>query len=257
MQHKRKDTSWNQVANWYNKIVGRDGHYYHEHVVIPGVLRLLQLQPSDTLVDFACGQGILARRIPSIAKYLGLDLAKDLIQAAKQQNHQSHHEFMVCDLSKLLRPRQEKFDKAALILALQNIEHAQNVMHNAANYLKPGGRLVIVLNHPCFRIPRQSAWQVDQKTKQQQRVLNRYLSPLKIPIEMNPGSAREDSKKITWSFHHSLQEYSQMLKTAGFMIEQIEEWSSDKESTGKQAHMENRARSEFPLFLAISAQLRQ
>jgi ubiquinone/menaquinone biosynthesis C-methylase UbiE len=255
VQQKRKDTSWNQVANWYNKIVGQDGHYYHEHVVIPGVLRLLQLQATDTLVDFACGQGILARRIPPIQKYLGLDLAKDLIQAAQKQNKNSRHEFMVCDLSKLLRPRQEKFDKATIILALQNIEQAPNVLHNAANYLKKNGQLVIVLNHPCFRIPRQSSWQVDQKTKQQQRVLNRYLSPLKIPIEMNPGTSQREHKKITWSFHHSLQDYSHMLAQAGFVINNIEEWSSDKESTGKQARMENRARSEFPLFMTISAQL--
>lgn len=250
MQNKKIDTSWNKVAPWYEKIVGNDGHYYHEHVVIPGVLRLLDLKNTDTLIDLACGQGILARKIPHIQKYLGLDLAKELIKEAKIKNKEKNYEFLTCDLSKILKEREEKFDKATIILALQNIEQAENVLKNAANYLKKGGKLVIVLNHPCFRIPRQSGWNIDEKNKQQQRYVNRYLSQLKIPIDMNPGR-KQEIQKITWSFHRSLQDYSQMLNRTGFTIEKIEEWASDKESVGKAAKMENRARAEIPLFMAL------
>lgn len=252
-RNSNKDTSWNKVAPWYGKIVGQDGHYYHEHVVIPGVLRLLNLKNTDTLVDLACGQGVLSRRIPSIQKYLGLDLAKELIKEAKDRNRERNHEFLVCDLNNVLRERAEKFDKATIILALQNIEQTENVIKNAATYLKTGGQLLIVLNHPCFRIPRQSGWSIDEKSKQQQRFINRYLSTLKIPIDMNPGQKEEQVKNMTWSFHHSLQDYSQMLYQNDFKIEKIEEWSSDKESSGKAAKMENRARNEIPLFMAISA----
>jgi len=34
----------------------------------------------------------------------------------------------------------------------------------------------------------------------------------------------------------------------------MEEWISDKKSTGAKARMENRSREEFPLFLALLAQ---
>lgn len=254
MQRKQKNTSWNKVATWYNKVVGNEGHYYHEHVVIPGVLKLLNLKNSDTLVDLACGQGILSRKIPSIQKYLGLDLAKELIKEAKERNRNANYDFMVCDLSKILREREEKFDKATIILALQNIEQAENVIKNAATYLKKDGQLLIILNHPCFRIPRQSGWTIDEKSKQQQRFINRYLSALKIPIDIHPGEKSQE-KNLTWSFHHSLQDYSSMLAQNGFSIERIEEWASDKESVGKAAKMENRARAEIPLFMAISAKL--
>jgi hypothetical protein len=44
-----------------------------------------------------------------------------------------------------------------------------------------------------------------------------------------------------------------MLRNAGFVITRIEEWTSDKESEGKAAKQENRARAEFPLFMAIQA----
>jgi len=41
------------------------------------------------------------------------------------------------------------------------------------------------------------------------------------------------------------------------VIEKIEEWASDKDSVGKAAKMENRARAEIPLFMAIQAKLIQ
>ena len=62
--------SWEKVAPWYNRLTddGR-GHYYHQHVVIPGVLRLLDLNskpssPNPKLVDIACGNGVLAQALP-------------------------------------------------------------------------------------------------------------------------------------------------------------------------------------------------
>lgn len=38
----KKETSWQGVSDWYQKSVGRDGHYYHQTVVLPAVLRLLE-----------------------------------------------------------------------------------------------------------------------------------------------------------------------------------------------------------------------
>jgi len=42
--------------------------------------------------------------------------------------------------------------------------------------------LVIVLNHPCFRIPRQSGWGIDEKNKLQFRKVIKYMSPMEIPL---------------------------------------------------------------------------
>ncbi|MBP9781845.1 methyltransferase domain-containing protein [Candidatus Woesebacteria bacterium] len=250
MQRSKPTGSWQQVTPWYNKLVGNDGHYYHQHVVLPGVLRLLQLQPEHSLVDLGCGQGILARQIPPIAEYLGLDVASSLIAEAQQGQLPATYTFKTANVARPLQPAEPRFTHAAIVLALQNMESAQVALQNAANFLVPGGTLVLVLNHPCFRIPRQSGWGSDEKTKQQYRWINRYLSPLKIPITMNPG---QQQSAVTWSFHHSLQDYSQMLQEAGFVITKLEEWTSDKQSEGAAAKQENRARSEFPLFMAIKA----
>ena len=44
-----------------------------------------------------------------------------------------------------------------------------------------------------------------------------------------------------------------MLTDNGFLITNIEEWVSPKKSEGPMAIIEDRARNEFPLFLAIKA----
>lgn len=249
-QKNPNTTSWQQVSPWYNKLVGSDGHYYHEHVVIPGVLRLLDLQPDSRLLDLGCGQGILARKIPTITQYVGWDSAPTLIREAQRSVRKSFITFSLQDVTKKIPGATPSFSHATIILALQNMEQPAGALLTAAQHLQQNGKLVIVLNHPCFRIPRQSGWGIDEKTKQQYRWLNRYTTPLKIPIEMHPGQRHSTT---TWSFHHSLHDYSTMLAAAGFVITGLEEWTSTKESVGSAAKMENRARSEFPLFLTIVA----
>ena len=78
-------TSWQGVSKWYNKIVGEEGHYYHQHVVIPGVIRLLQIKNGDSLVDLACGNGVLRRNIKNNIEYLGVDISRNLIDEAKRR----------------------------------------------------------------------------------------------------------------------------------------------------------------------------
>lgn len=256
-QHKKSqnphDTSWQKVSPWYNKLVGTDGHFYHEHVVIPGVLRLLDLNQESKLLDLGCGQGILARKIPTVATYEGWDIAPGLIAEAKRQVIKPFARFNVRDVTKKQPLSETQFTHAACILALQNMEKPLGALQTASQQLQSGGRFVIVLNHPCFRIPRQSGWGIDEKTKQQYRWMNRYSSSMKIPIEMHPG---QRNSSTTWSFHHSLHDLSAQLLQTGFVITTLEEWTSTKESVGSAARMENRARGEFPLFLSIVAEKR-
>jgi ubiquinone/menaquinone biosynthesis C-methylase UbiE len=246
---EKRETSWGKVAKWYGEIVGEKGHFFHQTLVIPGTLRLLDLKNGDRLLDVACGQGVLARRLPGEVTYTGVDLAHGLIAEAKRMDKNGKHKYIVADVTKSI-PVTEKYNKAAIILALQNIKEPDKTMNLVAEKLDKGAKLLIVLNHPCFRIPRQSSWETDAKNKLQYRRINRYMSPLEIPINMHPS---DRNSAVTWSFHLPIEEYSKMLAENGFLIEKIEEWTADKESVGKMAKAENRARDEFPMFMAILA----
>ena len=76
------------------------------------------------------------------------------------------------------------------------------------------------------------------------------MSEQKIPIVTSPGKSQSET---TWSFHYPLSSYFSFLQNAGFVVQDLQEWCSDKESLGKAARWENRARKEFPLFMAIKA----
>lgn len=243
-------TSWESVANWYGDLVGKDGQYFHQNIIIPGVLKHLELNPSSSLLDLACGQGVLQRKVPKECKYLGLDISESLIRQASKFNKNLKHRFEVKDISQKFELK-EKFTHAVIILALQNIENIVQTIKNISNSLENQGKIIIVINHPYFRIPRQTSWGIDERNNLEYRKVNLYKSEIKIPIDHTPGS--QFGKKITWSFHRTLETYSKLLFENNFLIEVIEEWTSDKKSEGKNAKRENRARSEIPMFMMIKA----
>ncbi len=247
-QHKPK-TSWQPVSQWYNRLVDEEGHYYHQHVVLPNLLRLMKLQPGQRVLDLACGQGILSRSIPQEINYLGIDIAPSLIEEAKKIDKNPLHRFWVGDITRPIK-MSEKYDWAVIILALQNIASPYKVFLQTKHYLKPAGKLVIVLNHPCFRIPQNSDWGYDPQKNLQYRRLDQYLTKAEIAIKVSPS---KEKSVETVSYHYPLSAYVEMLHDNGFMVETMEEWISDKKSTGPMAGAEDRARAEFPLFLTIVA----
>ena len=249
-RHKTNSTSWQKVSGWYREKQGLRGSYYYRSLILPKTLKLLDLQKGERLLDLGCGQGVLERAIAKDAYYVGIDLARDLISYAQNNSQNPKHAFYFGDITKKLPLSTTKlFDKMAIILTLQNLGSLEGLFLNIKRYLAPGGAVVMVLNHPYYRIPRQTAWEIDEANKQQYRRINRYQTYFKVPIEMNPGST--GTKTLTWSFHYPLWQISQAINQAGLAIFQIEEWVSDKKSVGKASQMENFARAEIPLFMAL------
>lgn len=244
-----KDTSWQKVSEWYGGVVGEKGHYFHRTVVIPKSIALMGLNSGEKILDIACGQGIFGRSVPGDVEYVGVDISENLISEARRLDKNIRHRYMVADVTREVKVN-DMFDKAVIILAIQNIREPEKAIRNVSEKVRGGGQILLVLNHPCFRIPRQSSWEIDKKNRLEYRRINRYMSPLEIPINMHPGMK---TSPVTWSFHHPLSDYVRYLNNSGFLIKTIEEWISPKTSEGKSARQENRARDEFPMFMAILA----
>lgn len=119
----------------------------------------------------------------------------------------------------------EQFSHATAILSLQNMESPEQAIAHTANLLAPQGRLFIVLNHPCFRIPRLSSWLYDEPKKLLSRKIDRYLSPVAVPIVVHPG---EKHSETTYSFHFPLSYWVQALSNHNLLIDSMEEWISLK-----------------------------
>lgn len=244
---EKKDQGWQEVSKWYDSCVGSHGHFYHRELILPKLEKLLSLSKVQSVLDLGCGQGILERQLPSSCRYVGLDASSSLIKSAQTQSKSPFHQFIQADLSKPYR-LYESFDIAIFLLSLQNIPHADIALETAAKALTPSGKIALVLNHPCFRIPRQSQWQENSERQTLMRSMHSYLSPLEIPIQAHPG---KESSQTSISYHHSLTDLFAFFEKASLRTLHLEEWTCSKTSTGGKARMENRARKEFPLFLFL------
>lgn len=249
-------TSWERVAGWYKGHLQQED-FLQKDVVIPGVLALLTDAPLDAPhLDVACGEGTFARafiRAFPRRRYTGIDASPSLIRAA-QNKHLPKSEFLVDDAQQLKRlPSEARFGSASCILAIQNIEQPDRVFRAVARRLAPRGSFVLVLNHPCFRQPRQSGWGWDEERKIQYRRVDRYLGSYDMPIIAHPGKQPDVT---TTSFHRPVRDYLRAAIDAGFMIDGYDEWTSPaKSNSGPRAKAENIARVEIPLFLAIRCRL--
>lgn len=250
----KKDTSWGKVAGWYDELLeNKDGTYQNE-VILPNLKRLVSPQKGEKVLDIACGQGFFSRALDEVgAEVTGADIAKELIGLAKLHSPKTIS-FEVAPADELAFVKDSSFDKALIVLALQNIENLHGAVREAYRALKPGGSFFIVLNHPAFRIPKNSSWQWDDEKNVQYRRIDSYMSDMRNRIEMNPGAMKEGDKKFTVSFHRPLQVYFKALTKAGFLVGRLEEWVSHKKSkAGPRSAEEDRIRKEIPLFLMIEA----
>lgn len=244
----RGGTSWEKSADWYDRILGERGSELYQAVVIPGALRLLQPARGEKILDLGCGQGVFSRAMAEAgARVTGVDAAASLIARARTYPSRTPVRYLDRDAAQL--DGLGEFDAASAILCLQNMEHLDEVIAATAKVLRPGGRLLWVLNHPAFRIPRQSAWGFEDERKIQYRRVDAYTTTLAVPITMHPGKADSES---TISFHRSLETLTAAGFHAGLQLAGLQEWHSHKQSQpGPKAKAENRARKEFPLFLAL------
>lgn len=244
-----KTTSWGKVAGWYNNLIEKNPDSYQKKLILPNLIRLVEAKKGELILDLACGQGFFAREFAKLgAKVIGVDISPELISIAKQDKSVEYH---VSEAGKLDFLKNESVNKVLIVLSLQNIENANDVIREANRALKPKGKLFLVLNHPVFRIPKRSYWGWDNKLIIQYRRLDAYLSESKEPIRMHPG---DNPGEKTLSFHRPLQFYFKVLNKNGLLVSKLEEWTSHKLSEpGPKKEAEDRARHEFPLFLFLEA----
>lgn len=254
-EEKKKDRGWEDVSHWYVDCVNHKGHFYHQNLIFPHLLEILKkdMQEERSILDMGCGEGVLSRQLESSWAYLGVDASKALLASA--QKLCPKRRFQDADLSKPIDKQWEKlsctFTDAIFLLSLQNIPDTLNALKRAHMALVPKGNLHIVLNHPCFRIPRQTHWGYDEKQKTQYRRVDRYGKSMKIPIQAHPSQGTKGPQ--SHSYHFSLESLWSYLKESHFLTSDLREWYSPKKSSGSRAKAENRAREEIPLFLYLQA----
>ena len=248
------ERGWDPVAAWYDKLVGETGSDYHRQVILPATMRMLDPQPSESIIDVCCGQGVLVKPLldARIGRFTGVDASPQLIKAAETRHGADPRvKLLVADACAAGPWVDAGHDAATCLMAVHDVADPVALFANLAGSLKPGGRAVMVFMHPCFRIPRKTHWGWDADQKIQYRRLDAYASAHDIPITTHPG---KKSGEQTTFHHRPLADLLTAIGKGGLAVTSCEELYSHRRSqAGPFSKAEHLAAQEFPLFIALRA----
>jgi SAM-dependent methyltransferase len=215
------------------------------------VLDLLRPGPGESILDIGAGQGVLAPHVARAgARYTGIDASGRLVAMARRR-HGHLGRFRLGDATRLSSWAIEEraaHDAAVFLLSIQDMDPLEAVMASAAWALRRESRIVILMTHPAFRIPRHSGWGVDPSRKLVYRRLDAYISPMAVPMKSLAG------EPPTRSFHRPIGRYVAALAANGFLVDAMLELpdlrSEARPGARRRAGPEN---LEIPLFLGLRA----
>lgn len=249
-----RETSWDQVASWYDGWVGDGGSEYHRQLAIPATMDLLRPQRGEAILDVGGGQGVLAPYLADAgARVTVLDASPKLIAAAKRRHaHLRETRFLVADARRLpsvAALEDGAHDAAVFMLSIQDMDPLEDVVRGLDWALGPRGRVVMLLTHPAFRQPRHSGWGFDEGRQLTYRRIDGYLTPMAVPMKSLGGG------EPTRSFHRPISTYVNALGDAGFAVDAMLELADlpPERRPGRAARGDARAQAEIPIFLALRA----
>lgn len=246
----KQELGWDQVAQWYDQLVGDEGSDYHKNVIMPALMKRLQPLSAARIIDVCCGQGFVGKLLmqAGAARVHGVDASPQLIAAAQKRNAgEANLTYEVADVCQQGAWANASYDAALCIMAVHDVPDLTGLFQNVARSLKDRGRALLVFMHPCFRMPKHSHWGWDAEHKIQYRRMDRYGTEMTIAITTHPGKKNSEETKF---YHRPLPSYVQSLSKAGLAITGCDELFSHRRSqVGSRSKAEHLAAEEFPLFL--------
>ena len=146
---------WDQNATFWDGKLGDDGNDFQRILVAPACERLLDLQPGETVLEIACGNGVFARRMVARhdAHVIATDFSVQLLERARAREYADRIEYRLLDATReeqIVALGQQRFDAAVCNQAIMDMAEIDPLMRGIRQVVKPGGRFVFSLCHPCF-----------------------------------------------------------------------------------------------------------
>jgi SAM-dependent methyltransferase len=219
-------TAWDTMAAWLDEKHQDEGDLWHRALIDPSLLRLLGAVAGMRVLELACGNGYLARKLARLgADVTAIDLSPTLVALARQREARDRLgiRYHVADAAHLGVVPDATFDVVVCNMALMDIAEAEGAIREAARVLKNGGRFIASLSHPCFDVPNASAWAVERMdfTVTIWRKVSRYREvfqgwcPWRLP--------EAQGYHQTPAYHRPLSWYVRAFRHAGLMVTGLEE----------------------------------
>lgn len=147
---------WEQKSDFWNEMFGADGNLFHRTLIEPTVDRLIAPQAGEHILDAGCGNGVYARHLAKLgvnvtafdfsARFIELAQARDIADGLNID----YHVIDATDEAALNTLGEARFDAIVCNMALQDISDIDPLSRAIRRLLKPGGRFVFSITHPCF-----------------------------------------------------------------------------------------------------------
>ncbi len=219
---------WNQNAAFWDERMG-EGNDFVEVLVWPATTCLLELKVGERILDIACGNGLSSRRLAAMgAKVTAFDFADEMIALASKRTYEragqiDYHVLDATDEAALLALGAGQFDGAICNMALFDMAEIKPLLRALASLLRPGGRFVFSVLHPCFNSARMAhTAEVDyangDRTITYAVKISGYLT---ATVEQAQAIFGQPRKQLV--FHRPLQELLGVCFEAGFVLDGLEE----------------------------------
>lgn len=222
---------WNAKAAFWDERMG-EGNAFQRALIGPATERLLALRAGELVLDVACGNGVMARRLATLgARVVGCDFSEVFIERARARQG-VHTEladritYQVVDATReeeLLALGVGRFDAVVCNQAFMDMATIEPLLRAARQLLVPHGRFVFALSHPCFNsgVFRMVAEQEDGAAGVIVRrgvAVYTYLTPT-----TQKGTGMPGEPEPHYYFHRPLSVLLASCFRAGFALDGMEE----------------------------------
>jgi 2-polyprenyl-3-methyl-5-hydroxy-6-metoxy-1,4-benzoquinol methylase len=246
---------WNANAEFWDERMA-DGNDFFNILIWPAVKSLLQPKNGERLLDVACGNGVTSRRLAkSGAEVVACDFSPSMIELAKRRGGCGRIDYRLVDATRkdeLLALGAGAFNGALCNMALMDIAEIEPLMNALMVLLRPGGRFVFSIMHPCFNNP--STLQMGELEDRAGEIVTTYS--VKVPRYQTPfsqtGSAMHGQPEPHLYFHRPLAKLLAPAFEAGLVLDALEETSFPPENSGGTTPLSWNGRfSEIPPVLVV------
>jgi SAM-dependent methyltransferase len=221
---------WNAKAAFWDERMGEEGNAFQRLLVGPATERLLALGEGELVLDVACGNGVMARRLAALgARVVACDFSEVFVERARARSApelRERIEYAVADATdegQLLALGEGRFDAVVCNMAFMDMATLDPLLRAARRLLKPEGRFVFCVTHPCFNTP--DHVKVVEEEDRAGRIVLTYS--IKIPHYLRPtiekGAGMPGEPEPHYYFHRSLSDLLAACFGAGFVLDGLEE----------------------------------
>lgn len=233
-------TSWDKYAEDYFKVDGIEPELTH-----PAVSSLLGDINRKRLLDFGCGFGDYTRILKDAgADVTGIDTSIKMLEKARKDNPDIEFiHIKECEMP--FKENSFGFVVSNFVLiVIDSKEKLQDIVDGIFRVIKPGGRFIFTIPHPCF---------LDKDHFTVRNIFDEEFDYNRVGYNYSLMLKNSDGSEIRigeyTDYHYRIQDYLDVLMRAGFSISDFIELSYPREIVERYSIC--KAYQRFPPYLII------